>query len=311
MKPDNEPYRILVVDDEPEIRDIITEYLQENEKCAVLSAENGKQALEQVLPQNRFDCVISDINMPYMKGFEFLNEVQKRYPDVIRVLITAYNVEEYLEYALKHDIGNIFVKTVPFNFPELGAILKNLLTRKIFGLDHYFNGEAATQSFTLRDIGNLYQDVQTIVKVIPEIEKTKRLELVLVEMLTNAVFYGILNESAENKEQWNHNIMLSEKDAIAVTLRYDAEKYAISVTDNGGRLCKKDVLFWLNRQISQGGDGLPVGVGDSHGRGLFIARSYIDRLIINIEHDKKTEIIVMNYFKPYYKGYKPLHINEI
>jgi CheY-like chemotaxis protein len=305
------PYRILVVDDEPEIRDIISEFLSEKDNFSVLTAEHGKQALEEVLPREKIDCILSDINMPFMKGFEFLQEVKKRYPDIIRVLITDYNVEEYLEHALKYDIGNIFVKTVPFNFAELGAILQNLLTHRIFGLDQYFINDLKPQVFTLFNIGNLYHDVQEIVKTIPNLEKTKRLELVLVELLTNAVFYGILNQSPEKKEQWDHNIMLAEKEAVTVTLRYDSEKYALSISDNGGRLTKSDVLFWLNRQISKSDDGLPLGIGDSHGRGFFISRSYIDRLIVNIEHNKKTEIIVMNYYAPIFKGYKPLHINEI
>ncbi len=50
---------------------------------------------------------------------------------------------------------------------------------------------------------------------------------------------------------------------------------------------------------------------DSHGRGLFIARKYIDRLIVNIDQKRKTEIIIINYFENTYKGFKPLYINEI
>ena len=43
----------------------------------------------------------------------------------------------------------------------------------------------------------------------------------------------------------------------------------------------------------------------------FIVRKYIDRLIINIDQDRRTEIIIINYFSKVYKGYKPLYINEI
>ncbi len=107
---------ILVVDDEPEIRSLIADFLEDDEGYTVLTAEDGVDALENVLPHNTVNLVLSDINMPRMKGFELLNEVRESYPDIKRVLITAYNVEDYFELAMQHDVGNIFVKTTPFNF---------------------------------------------------------------------------------------------------------------------------------------------------------------------------------------------------
>jgi anti-sigma regulatory factor (Ser/Thr protein kinase) len=105
--------------------------------------------------------------------------------------------------------------------------------------------------------------------------------------------------------------VLSDEEAIVVTSMHDSEKYAISILDKGGRLKKNDVLFWLHRQLHLDANGLPIGVFDSHGRGFFIAREYIDRMIINIDKNKQTEIIIMNYFMDTYKGYKPLYINEL
>jgi anti-sigma regulatory factor (Ser/Thr protein kinase) len=71
------------------------------------------------------------------------------------------------------------------------------------------------------------------------------------------------------------------------------------------------VLYWLHRQLAIDEAGLPLGIFDSHGRGFFIARQYIDRLIINIDRNKKTEIVIINYFSKVYHGFKPLYINEI
>lgn len=71
------------------------------------------------------------------------------------------------------------------------------------------------------------------------------------------------------------------------------------------------MLYWLNRQNSRDQNGLPVGLYDSHGRGLFIARRYIDRLIINIDKARRTEVIIINYYSDTFKGHKPLYINEI
>ena len=302
---------ILVVDDEYEIREMISDYLRDEEGYTVYDAENGAKALEVLANNSHIDMVLSDINMPEMKGFDLLKEVKERYPSIKRILITAYNVEDYLELALKYDIGNIFVKTTPFNFNELSSALEKLLNNDIFGLTQYFKSSVKMSQYKITTSKNLDKDAEKITNFIGEKERAHRLELVLVELFTNAIFYGIRNEAPDRKELWAHDFVLPDEQAIIVTVASDSEKYAISVCDNGGRLKKSDMLYWLHRQASRDTNGLPLGIYDSHGRGLFIARKYIDRLIVNIDQKRKTEIIIINYFENTYKGYKPLYINEI
>lgn len=301
---------ILIVDDDYEIREMISDFLRDSECYNVLEAENGKEALE-ILKNNKTDLVISDINMPEMKGFDLLKEIKERFPLIKRVLITAYNVEDYLNLALKYDIGNIFVKTAPFNFSEFSSIIAYLLNGDIFGLSHYFDDSVPIKEMKIRSSRALDKDAESIIDQIGPIDQPKRLELVIVELLTNAIFYGIRNEIPDKKEFWSHDFLLPEEQAIQVSVARDDQKYAISVNDFGGRLKKYDILYWLNRQISRNQDGLPLGLYDSHGRGFFIVRKYIDRLIINIDQARRTEIIIINYFSRVYKGYKPLYINEI
>lgn len=302
--------RLLVVDDEVEIRSLIVDFLREIEGYTVFEAEDAVSALAR-METEQFDLVLSDINMPGMKGFDLLREVREKYPATKRVLITAYNVEDYLELALKYDVGNIFVKTAPFNFDELSTVLSNLLSNNIFGLDSYFGATASFDRFKIASSRALEQHAERVVSFIGDIPLVKRIELVVVEILTNAIFYGVRKESADNKERWEHDFDLPEQEAVAITVAKDSEKFAISITDNGGRLKKSDVLYWLNRQSTQDAHGMPLGLFDSHGRGLFIARKYIDRLIVNIDQAHRTEIIVINYFNNQYIGYKPLYINEL
>ncbi|HUI90699.1 MAG TPA: response regulator [Chitinivibrionales bacterium] len=301
---------ILVVDDEKEMREMIADYL-DGEGYAVLTAENGREALDKCLRQHHVDLVLSDINMPVMRGFELLKEVREKYPSVKRVLITAYNVEDYLELALKHDVGNIFVKSTPFNFSELSQILENLLTGDIFGLSKYFDRPVLEKTFEIKKGNKLDAYASEIMRHVPDTARAKKVELVLIELLANAVFYGVRREKGDNKDEWNYDFELTDAEVIFVTLLADAEKYGISVLDKGGRLKKSDVLYWINRQTTRDEAGVPVGIYDTHGRGFYIAREYIDRLIVNIDANKRTEVNIINYYSKTYHGYKPLHINEI
>lgn len=302
---------LLVVDDEPEIRSLIADYLSDEEGYRVVEAENGRDALDNVLPKHKVDLVLSDINMPVMKGFELLNEVRRLYPSVKRVLITAYNVEDYLELALKYDVGNIFVKSTPFNFEELSTSLECLLTGDVFGPQRYFGAGVEKRTLSVRRGDSMAESASRIIALLPPTSVPAKLELVLIELLTNAVFYGVRNESPDKKESWNHDFELGAEEAVLTTVMWDAEKYAVSIVDTGGRLKKKDVLYWLNRQVSRDEQGMPLGLFDSHGRGLFIARKYIDRMVINIDRDHKTELIIIGYHDKTFEGHKPLYINEL
>ena len=302
---------ILVVDDESEIRDMIADYLID-EGFIVHTAEDARSALADIVGKKRVDLILSDINMPGMKGFELLNKVREIDSHIKRVLITAYNVEDYLELAMKYDVGNIFVKTTPFNFHELSAILDNLLSGDIFGIKKYFDPtNSSIKTLTIKHGKDLEVDAQAIVSRFPLADASNRIELVIIELLVNAIFYGIRKESGEKKDKWVYDFELADDEAIIVESMFDSEKFAVSISDKGGKLKKSDVLYWLHRQLAIDDKGLPLGVFDSHGRGFYIARQYIDRMIINISKNKKTEIIIMNYFSEVYHGFKPLYLNEI
>ena len=302
--------KILVVDDEAEMRQLIVDYLRDMENYTVFEAADGEAALAE-LEKQPFDLILSDINMPGMKGFDLLKIVRDKYPATKRVLITAYNVEDYLELALKHDIGNIFVKTAPFNFPELSAAIRNLLSNNIFGLDGYFEPSLERSRFLIRSARLLDNHAKVMSELVEDYTRGKRLEVVIVELLTNAIFYGVRNDSPVRKDLWDAQCELPADKAIVATVVRDEEKYGISVCDEGGRLRKSEVLYWLNRQTAQDDKGLPVGLLDLHGRGFFIARRFIDRLIINVDQGKRTEVVLINYYNKTFYGYKPLYINEI
>jgi CheY-like chemotaxis protein len=81
--------RLLVVDDEPLVREIIANEL-EAEGYAIASAANGAAALELLNTGEQFDLVISDLSMPGMDGIELVREVQSRRPKLPAILLTGF-----------------------------------------------------------------------------------------------------------------------------------------------------------------------------------------------------------------------------
>ncbi|HET9855553.1 MAG TPA: response regulator [Methylomirabilota bacterium] len=81
--------RILVIDDERAVRDLISDALS-IEGHEVLTAENGKQGLDLIV-RYRFDLVFCDLRMPEMDGRALYEEIQRDHPQVLKriVFVTA------------------------------------------------------------------------------------------------------------------------------------------------------------------------------------------------------------------------------
>lgn len=80
--------RLLIVDDEAEIRELLSRSFRMLGYEA-RTAANGREALE-VLAETRTDVVISDIRMPEMDGVSLLREIRRQYPMVRVIMITGY-----------------------------------------------------------------------------------------------------------------------------------------------------------------------------------------------------------------------------
>ena len=80
-------YNILLVDDEEDILNVLKRIFI-NEGYKVYTADNCDEGLK-VLERKKIDLIISDQDMPGMKGIEFLERTVENYPDVIRIILTG------------------------------------------------------------------------------------------------------------------------------------------------------------------------------------------------------------------------------
>jgi CheY-like chemotaxis protein len=299
--------KILLVDDEADFLDVLGEFLSDEGYCTG-RAHNAQEALA-AMEQESFHLLLSDINMPGMKGFELIKEARRRYPFLKSALITAYDVRDYINMAKDFDIGNIITKTTPFNFEEVRLLVRNIITEEIFGLDHYV--KSVIRSVAVSSSSAIETIIQDVVGSMPTLRHQRKFRQALNEIIINAVYYGAKQERGDRKDAWPIDVELASDEIVTVSWGADDEKIGVSVMDQKGLLKKKDVLFWLERNTTKGDDGLSKGLLDDHGKGMFITRESIDRFIVNIKPGNKTEIVMLNYKEGLYDGYRPLWIQEI
>jgi two-component system nitrogen regulation response regulator GlnG len=110
---------VLVADDEPSIRFVLRETLEE-EGCEVIEVDDGERALE-ALASGDFQIAFLDIRMPGPSGLELLDRVNAMGADVGIVIITAQNTFENAVEAMKRGALDFLVK--PFGVAEVKALV--------------------------------------------------------------------------------------------------------------------------------------------------------------------------------------------
>lgn len=104
--------RILLVEDQTMVRTALAGLLQLESDYEVDEAENGLQA-KQMLQQQSYNLILTDIEMPKMTGLELLQWVKQAQPQVLTVIITTFNRSGYIQRALANGANAILLKDAP------------------------------------------------------------------------------------------------------------------------------------------------------------------------------------------------------
>lgn len=113
--------RILIVDDEDIVLKSCLRVLQKLD-YEIDTAYSGQTALDN-LEKKKYDIVVTDLMMPGMDGMQLLEEIKKRYPDVIVIIFTGYATVDTTRQALKAGAFDYIPK--PFTPDELRNVVDN------------------------------------------------------------------------------------------------------------------------------------------------------------------------------------------
>ena len=122
------PKKILIIDDEPEICTMVTEFLIDAGYAAnfALNGSEGLQSIEKNIPS----LVLLDIGLPGMGGVEVMREIQKKHPSLPVIILTGYKDTETVKKLIEY--GACEYLTKPINLETL----LNQFVKDIIGLPH-------------------------------------------------------------------------------------------------------------------------------------------------------------------------------
>jgi len=120
--------RILIAEDSPTMRSLLISTIEGLEEIEIIEAASGFEAL-RLLPREKVDLIITDINMPDINGLELISYVKNNpiYHDIPLFIISTESGEKDMEKGLA--LGANEYLTKPFNPSRLQEMIKKYLSR--------------------------------------------------------------------------------------------------------------------------------------------------------------------------------------
>ena len=110
---DNDKKRILVIEDDEEMRSLLKDFI-EGEGYEADSVDNGSEAFRRVVKEP-FDLIITDIRMPGLTGLDILPGLKKLRPEASIIVITAFGSEEVFHKSLERGADAYLEKPIHLN----------------------------------------------------------------------------------------------------------------------------------------------------------------------------------------------------
>jgi DNA-binding NtrC family response regulator len=160
--------KILIVDDEELIRESLSFFLTK-EGYRVSDAANGRIALD-LIREDPFDLVLTDLEMPEMKGIELLENIGRMSPETLVVIITAYGSIDTAIAALRKGAVDYILK--PVEFDELLLKVKRLLASRTLSLENKLLRNELHRQYDFEKIIGQSPAMQRIFEVIRKVAMT-------------------------------------------------------------------------------------------------------------------------------------------
>lgn len=234
--------RILVVDDEEIIRDSIG-YVLERDGYKVSKAENGAAAYE-MLSRTEFDLVITDIEMPQLRGIELLEKISVRSPQTFVIIITAYASIETAIGALRKGAFDYILK--PIEFDDMLLRVKKLFDHRTLAQENVRLRKEVNRQY---DFHNIVGNSKAMKKVFAMIEKVAPSDGTVMitgvsgtgkELVARAIHY--------NSKRSRHRFAAINCGAIVETL-FESELFGHKKGAFTGAVADKDGIL----KVAEGG----------------------------------------------------------
>ena len=314
------PLRILLVDDEPNIRQALEEYLTAIDRHQVTTAGTGQEALE-IFSSERFDCAFLDLKMPGMDGTELLSRLRAKDQHLPVVIMTGYPSLDAAIDTMRQGASDFLVK--PFNLHQVKLTLERVvhqhrLARENLRLSEQVKHQAKIENLN-RELNRRIREQHIIHQISEEVGRLQNSEDIYQGMADLCCRFLEAEKAAVLLADRGHDTLL-----IIAVHGYDAQAIGRTVGSMGQDVCGKvasegepmigrpDPASLLSRTLPTRGDYLcmPIKireevfgvlmVGDKLGglpfrpEDIFVAHFLLDKAALSVENIALYEAMLSN-----------------
>ena len=172
------PDRILVVDDEPDMLQLLKRSLEPDLQCRVVAEPSAEAALQR-LSRQMFDLVLADIKMPGMDGLALLQRIRRDHPSLTVVMMTAYGQIDLAVEAMRSGAYDFITK--PFEHDALLLRLEKALERSRLIVENRRLQTRCGETHTFERIVGKSPAMQRVFETIRMVAKTDHTVLITGE----------------------------------------------------------------------------------------------------------------------------------
>ncbi len=218
--------KILVVDDEVVIREILADFLT-MEGFYVRTAEDGGGALVE-LSRDRFDLVLSDLKMPNMGGLELLGAIRKHTPHVVTIIMTGFGTVETAIEAMKQGAYDYVLK--PFKVEEVVHTIRRGLEKQ----------RLQAENFRLKEALSLYKVSEAISASLSLEQVVHTLSRAAIDEVDSDMVFVLLSDGDRGfyrrTTELGPNFRLRrESDALSIPALLEHFRHAPALLEHGER----------------------------------------------------------------------------
>jgi DNA-binding response OmpR family regulator len=272
--------RILIVEDEPPMRNLLVKIFSKTGEYEVHAAEDGLAALEACEKRGPFDLMISDVQMPGLSGDELVGRVLERWPHTAIIMLTALHDDETVVVCLER--GALDYLTKPIDVAKLIRAAERALSRRqqmpaelgaVEVKSNLHGWVELTAPNHFEYVERFQRFVQQLYESAMNREDVEDIRVAIDEIGQNAVEWG-------NRQDPGKHIRLSYcmfKDRVVFKIEDEGEGFDVSTLHDPSR----DPVAHIMERISV---GKRMG-----GYGIFMTRSIMD----DIQYSERGNVVVM------------------
>lgn len=181
---------ILIVDDNKEIRQFLTEFLQAK-KYLCTSTDSAEGALE-ILKSNTVQVVVTDIVLPGLNGLDLANQIKQKYEQIDIIVMTGHGREFSYEKAVQKGASDMVVK--PFRPEELQLRIERTLAEQRLRVERKIIIEELNRLAITDDLTKLFNARHFYQRLNDEINRSRRYRTPLSLLLLDIDFFKKYND---------------------------------------------------------------------------------------------------------------------